>query len=305
MAEKNIESQLETVFSNNIYSLAEQRNSLLNSSSAIINEGFRGRTKAYTRFGSFELKESSGRNPKSEWEEYMGDRRWQNRSNFVKEIIMDKYDNLDAVADTSSTVYQEFFSALNRAIDRKIVKAALGPVLVGADDSQRHWISAEDDGVNSVDATSGLTYQDIISLRTNYIHRNVEISGGVVLAVSESEEGTLMNDEKFINNNYTNIRPVDDGKLQSVSGLQLIKFAGNKQSDPFPVENPILPETGGTRFNVCLAPRSIIFSMSDLDVKFYDSLPDYQRSKGFRITVRLSALRIEGAKVQTLKTTIL
>jgi hypothetical protein len=250
------------------------------------------------------LKESTGRNPGSEWEEYLGDRRWQNRTNFVKEIIMDKYDSLDSVADPSSTIYQEFFSALNRASDRKIIRSALGPVMVGADETQKHWISAEDDGVRTVNATSGLTYQNIIALRSNYIHKNVEIGEGVILAISENEEGVLMNDEKFISSRYTNSRPVDDGKLQKVSDLMLVKFAGNKIGDPDPVDNPVLPETGGFRSNVCLAPRSIIFSMSDLEVKFFDSLPNYQRSKGFRITVRLSALRIEGAKAQVLKTLI-
>jgi hypothetical protein len=217
---------------------------------------------------------------------------------------MDKYDNLDSVADPSSTVYQEFFATLNRAKDRKIVRSALGPVSVGADEQQRHWISAEDDGVRTVDATSGLTYQNIINLRTNYVHRNVEIGEGVTLSVSENEEGVLMNDEKFINSRYTEAKPVDDGKIQKVSGLWLVKFAGNKIGDPDPVNNPVLPEIGGSRSNVCLAPRSVIFSMSDLEVKFFDSLPNYQRSKGFRITVRLSALRMEGAKVQVLKTLI-
>jgi hypothetical protein len=292
-------------FENSFHVASQHKETLLSGSSAVKYLPADGKTVNYAGLKPFELEEATGQNPNKIYGDYTTTNRQMTKRRFTKTIYIDEKDDVnELIADPTSYLVQGLVYAKNRVIDSVIARAGSGAVLVGAPDTTPTSVSAEDDGVITVDATSGLAYGDIQAVTQNFINNNLSMEDirGALLVMSGAENTALMNEEKFINNNYLNGSNVNAGILSN-AGLYKTALVAGSVTGGITVANPILEEKDGTRTCLVLAPESILLSMKVNSLRVE---PSYTKVGSNEVTIDLwiNAMRSEGARVQLLKTTI-
>ena len=291
----------------NFYIAASQQTSLLSTLPAVKSMNFNSAKHNIVRLSGLEINEITGRNPKVNYEETGFDNRQIVKKDFAKAILFDNYDILEMMSNPTTDIYKEVMKAFNRQKDRIIAEACFSNVMCGDPNNGTPLtsITAEADGVRTIDATGGLTYNLLKQANTNFINSNV-VSGDLMNAnlsfiCAGSDMSQLLEEDKFINNNYTSIRPVDTGILTKVLGMNIVTLAGS-QTDQLTVNRPILKEDGTTRDCIIMAPDAIRFVVSDVKIEIREP-SEYVRSKALVFSARLGAIRTEGAKIQRIRTT--
>lgn len=292
-------------FSSNFFALAQQENSYLGSSAAVVYVPSNGKAYNMGRIGGLDLVEANVRNADLQIGDYDLDNRQLTWRLFTRTIQIDKkYDVADLIADPTSALMQELVKAKNRVIDRIIVEAAAGSVQTGSMDSALTTTSASTDGVLTVTATSGFTYAKVTEITENFINNQLqpEMFRGSVIALTGNEHTDLMNEVEFTSNDYISARPVESGMIQRAGMYELAMFAGSVNGG-ITVSNPILTESGGTRNCLVLAPGSVAMAM---EVTRFDVVPaaDKVNSNNITLALKIGAMRTEGARVQIVTTTV-
>lgn len=291
-------------FEKSFHVAAQQKETLLSGSKAVKYLSPEGKTVNYAGLKPFELVETTEQNPNKVYGDYTTTNRQMTKRRFTKTIYIDDKDDInELIADPTSYLVQGLVYAKNRVIDRVIARAGTDAVLIGAPNATPTSTSAASDGVITIDATSGLGYDDIMAVTQNFINNNLsmdEIRGSVLLATG-LENTALMNEEKFINNDYLNGSNVNAGILGKTGLYETVLFAGSVTGG-IQVENPILEEKDGARNCLVLAPESILVSMKLNDLRVE---PSYTKVGSNEVTIDLwiNAMRSEGSRVQILKTT--
>ena len=247
----------------NFHELAQQTKSRLVNSGVIKHVASDGKTHEMARIGRIELTEVSTRNPDKSYGDYSVDNRKFTKRRFTKTVQIDaKQDINELIKDPTSDILNQLHNAKERVIDRIAVAAAVGDVLVGAPDAAPTSVDAATDGVLTVDATAGLTYQKVQEVTENFINNDLDFSDfqGSTFAISGAENTALMNELEFISSDYISSRPVAEGKMSEAGTYRIVMFAGSKTGG-ITVPNPILPESAGVRSNVVLTRESIVMSM--------------------------------------------
>lgn len=303
-----IEQGLIQTWEQNFITLAQQRDSMLSMLPAVKYSAFTGTKHNVPRTGKTEMNKVAGRNPDKQYDEFLVDNRQIVRNTFAKTFIFDEKDIREMMADPTSEAYKSIMAAINREKDRVIARACLASVLVGDpnNNSALTSLSAANDGVKTIDATAGLTYALLKKGMTNFINNDI-VSGelrnaNLSFICGGTDLSDLLDEDKFINNEYTASRPVDDGYISKVFGMNVVALAGSETSN-ITVANPILTESGTTRSCLLLAPQSVLFSMENMKVDYEDKVPGKIRSKSLTVSVDMGAMRIEGARVQAVSTT--
>ena len=305
MSTPNIDAGAKLQFQESFYKLAQQRNTKLGSSSAVFYLPADGKTNNMARIGSTELVEVNLRNPDKQYIDYDLDNRKMTKRRFTRTFQVDKlYDINNLLADPTSPLMENLLNAANRVTDRVIVSASVGDVLVGGPEETGTLVSAANDGVITVAATSGLTYATIQSITQNFINNDLEYEDfmGTVLAISGKENTALMGQTNFISNDFITSRPVEEGVMRNVGTYGIVMFAGSVDGGITKV-NPILPEASGVRKCVALAPRSIAMSKK-VDLLEVKESATKVNSWDVTIDLWINAMRIEGKRVQIFTTTI-
>lgn len=293
------------MFQDNFYELAQQSKSKLVASRAIKYLPSKGKTTNFARMGRLELDEVSTRNPDKQYGDYSLDNRQFSKRRFTKTITIDaKHDINELIKDPTSSITAQLNNAKERMIDRIAISAAVGAVLTGQPDTAPTSTSAATDGVITVDASAGLTYEKIQEITENYINNELEDSDieGTTLCISGSENTDLMSEIEFINNDYIRGEVVGQGMVKSAGIYQITRFAGSKLGG-ITVNNPILPEGATLRKCVALAPESIVMTYEVALLNVKDS-PTKVNSYDITIDLWINAMRTEGVKVQIVSTTI-
>lgn len=291
-------------FQDSFYQLAQQTKSKLQATGAIDFVSAEGKTTNMARIGRIELTEVNTRNPDKQFGDYSIDNRQFQKRRFTKTITIDsKYDINEMLKDPTSDILTQLSNAKERVIDRIAIACAVGPVSVGAPDAAQSTITAAQDGVVTIDATAGVTYQTVMAGTENFINNDVpmDVWTGSTLCITGRENTNLMNEVEFINNQYMTSLP-QDGVISKAGAFYIALFAGSTNGG-VQVINPILPEGLTTRQCVLLAPKSIIMAMEL-------ALLDVQRSStkvnswDLTIDFWINGMRAEGAKVQIITTTL-
>lgn len=293
------------IFQDNFHELAQQTNSMLVNSSAINFLSSRGKTNHLARIGRLDLVEVGTRNPDKQFGDYNLDNRQFTKRRFTRTIQIDaKHDVNELLKDPTSDILKQLNSAKERVIDRIAIAAAVGNVLTGAPDTAPTTTSAAADGVITVDASAGLTYEKIQEITENFINNELLYSDfkGSMLAITGTENTDLMAEPEFISNDYISGRPVEKGIMDMAGTYGTVIFAGSK-SGGITVTNPIIPEGPTLRSCAVLAPGSVAMSMelARLDV---EKSATKVNSWDLTIDFWINAMRTEGARVQIVSTTI-
>jgi hypothetical protein len=303
----NLESAFKITFEETFYQLARQRQSYLEP--IALKKPFSGAAYGISRMGSVELEQEQGRNPLRNPQQPDFDRRWQTKENWSRDFALDKYDIHDMITDPTSALYVSLIEARNRLIDRTIIRAAMADVRVGASLDASNIITAEEDGVITVDATGGYGYDKAKEINTKF--KNNYHSDSRYMIQTPNEESELLDDEKFINRDYRNNSntAVETGSLSQSLGINFISnFSGsdNGAGGNGKVLNPIIPEIGGTRLCVAIVKDGVQLYATEVDINFIPASmnPMYKHTNILSLSLRVSCLRLEGSKVIIVKTTI-
>lgn len=299
----NLDQAQLQLFENNFERTVNQKESKLANSPAIKYMDIKGISNI-ARIDGDELTKVSGRNPDKVFSEFRVDNRKSITERYTKTYILDHMDKvINLIADPTADLYANLKEAKARAFDRLVCYTAGAPVIIGAPDEAGTTVSAEDDGVITLDATNGFTYKGVISPAiTNFANNYIDCSSGVTLVTSANEEEMLRNDDYYMNAFYSSANTVDKGKITNASGFNVVTFAGTVNGG-VEIENPILEEKEGKRTNLLLAPNSIGFAMEigDLSINKIDSKVN---SYGITIDLYFKAVRLHGQKVQKITSTI-
>lgn len=293
-----------TQFERNFMMLAQQKQSKLEASGVVKYLATDGKYNTLPRMGKIELVKVDGRNPKKQYTDYSVDNRMLRKNRFTASVLLDeKHDVNELITDPTSYIMTNLLAAKNRVIDRVICASAIGPVLVGSPNGPQEFISAADDGVQTVDATSGVNYETYTSIIQTFV--NSEITMDMIyqakLLITGKENTALMNEDKFINTRYMPGYAVEKG-FAKPGALDFILFSGSVTGGNT-VTNPILPEEATTRHCLALAPDSVAVSM-ELARLAVEQSATHVNSKELTIDFWISGMRTEGARVIDVKTTI-
>ena len=305
----NIENNLLITFQNTIEILLRQKQSYLSNIPGVVNAPFNGSVLGITRAGGVSLKEANERNGKLQYEQYLFDNRWVTKERWANSWIMDRKDLIDAITNPTSALYSAITDAVMKLKDKVILKASIAPVKVGGrtDSDPLREITAEEDGVKIIDATSGYNFDIIKRVKRNF--GNNYACKNVYIIQTVNEETELLSDDKLINRDY--IEALDnkhqEGSLMKSLGIRFISdFAGsdNGASGVGKKYDTVIPEIGGQRLCIALAERAVQFGLTQLDIRTESDLQGYVDSQAVKVIVRTHALRLQGEKVQIIKTTI-
>ena len=302
----SIDQGAKLAFEQTFFKLVQQTRSKLAASPAIRYVPSNSKVHNMTRLNKLELEEVSTRNPLKTMSDYELDNRMFRKRRFTKTVLIDaKHDINELLKDPTSDLMQQLVAAKNRVFDRVVAAAAVGDVLTGPADATMaaSTTSAAADGVRTIDATGGMNYETITQLTQTFINNAFDIEqiqGTQILATGE-ENSALMNEEKFINNDYIGARPVERSVMDKAGLYDVVLFAGS-ETGGIEVSRPVLPEAGSTRTCMALAPDSIAVAVELGDFKVIQN-PAYVNSYDLTIDLWINAMRTEGERVVAINTT--
>ncbi len=292
------------MFRDNFLELKQQTKSKIGGSPAVTYLPSAGKTQNLARIGRLELTEVSTRNPNKQYGDYALDNRQLTKRRFTKTIQIDKlYDINELISDPSSDILRQLINAKERVIDRVLAAAAIGPVLTGEPGAAPTSTSAADDGVETITATGGMDYSDIVAVTQNFINNAVPLEDfrNSLICVTGKENSELMAISQFINNDFIAAKPVDYGVQNKLGMYGVGLFAGSDSG--ITVANPVLVEGSTTRSCLVLAPEALAVSMEIGDVSVEKSAVKVN-SNDITIDFWINAMRTEGVLTQILTTTI-
>lgn len=291
-----------------------------------------GKSTAYDGLGTVEAQEISGRFPEVAFSDIEHTRRKIPRRRFAVAIPIDERDVNDIMMDPTNMYATAIVRAMERVFDRITIEAAFATIGTGEDFSTS--VTATADGVVQVDATSGLVYDHLLELGTNFINNDVgtDMPEKLFLAVTGDEHQALLSDYRVVqydasgktrnnvgggslaftaaagsenvvaspltNSDFTNRTGlIDNGRLVNAAGFDIIPFAAN-------APNPVIETDSDNSLRKCVAAstRGIIVGIHDeMEIDVQDRT-DLIQTKQVIAVVTMGALRTEGVLVQELQT---
>jgi hypothetical protein len=185
---------------------------------------------------------------------------------------------------------------MERVFDRVVVEALFANVLTGRDFGTS--VTAATDGVATVTATAGLTYEKLLEINQNFIDKEVgnEVPVSKMFAISGDEHTALMKENELVSGDYSRQYVVDAGEMVKANGLNLVKFAGG-------ITRPILTVAAGVRSCFAMAQNAMCVGMSkEMEIKIQER-PDLHETTQVEIIFELGAVRTEGVLVKKVTTT--
>ncbi len=293
------------LFEKNFERIATQKDTKLLNTPAIKHMDIKGISNI-SRIDSNELTEitNKGRNPDKVYADIRNDNRKSVARRFTKTYLVDSYDKaVKLITDPTSDLFTNLKEAKQRMTDKCIADASIASVIVGGPEEAGTAVSAEDDGVLTIDGKTNFNYSTVISPAiTAFTNNYIDPSIGCTLALSAQEEQGLRDDDKYMNMFYSAQKTVDTGKIVNASGFHIVTFAGT-QNGINEIEMPILPENEGVRSNLLLAPGAIAFAV---EVGRLECERAHGKVNSWEITIDMwvKAVRTQGKKVIKILSTI-
>lgn len=224
-------------------------------------------------------------------------RRGANLQTFYDAHFIDSDDMLKSFVDIKSGYAKSIAQSAMRQLDKVVAEAAIGSILTG--ENFTTTTSASTDGVQSVTAGSGLTYDKILEAKQALNSQDVGLNGErMFLAVTDVQAETLLQEVEVISGDYNRAEAARTGNLPPIAGFELIIFASAPQTG-----TSIINKVSTTRQCFAFSEDALMLGMlSDFDVR-YERRPDKVDTHQLVITSRYAALRTEGAKVVQINVT--
>lgn len=259
-----------------------------------------GKSMAYDGLGTIELAALNARFAAVEFTEMEHWRRKISKARFGATLGIDKTDLEERLTNPESGYADALAAAGKRQFDRVVVAAMFADVKTGED--FENTVTAANDGVVTVDATSGLTYAKLMEIHKNFIDNEVgnDMNTSFCLGITGGEHTDLMSELKLTSGDYSREYVVDQGTIQKAAGINLIKFAKNGAGGA----DGILGTAAGVRTSFCMAENAICVGMARTWEIVVENRTDLYDTKQVKITGVLGAVRTEGKLIQKVTTTV-
>jgi len=289
-----IDNALVTEFSDLVHQQAQQLQSRLRP--YLIVRQMSGDLFAYDGLGSVEAREVSGRNPPATFDDITHSRRKIARRRFVINLPVDQSDVRGALLNPESEYARVVAGGMLRQYDRVAYEAAFATVYTGRDFSTS--VTATNDGVQTVTATGGLTYDKLLEIRQNFYDKEVglDVNEKLFLTITGKEHTQLMNEEELVSGDFNREFVIEKGQITQALGMNLIGFGGG-------VNNPVIGVSSGTRTLLAASSRGICLGVSkEMTIKIQERT-DYIETTQVQVVCEIGAVRTEGVLVQKVTTT--
>jgi len=251
---------------------------------------------AYDGLGRVEARQVSGRNVPATFDDITHNRRKITRNRFVVNLPVDASDVRGALINPESEYARAIASAALRQYDRTIYDCAFADVLTGRDFETT--VTAANDGVVTVDATAGLTYEKILEINQNFMDNDVgtEMAEKLYGTITGDEHTQLMQEEELISSDFNRAFVVESGKIKQACGIDLIPFAAS-------VPSPIIPVASAERELLFASSRGICLGISkEMSIKIQER-NDLIETTQVQVVFEIGAVRTEGVLVQKVRVT--
>ena len=253
---------------------------------------------AYDGLTEVQAYHANGRNPDIQPVEANFTRRKMSRDRVVVTLLVDNKDVRGMLTDPQSQLAALCIAAVERETDRVIYDAMFATVYTGRNFATS--VTYSSDGVVSVDATSGLTYEILLGLRANFIDAEVGNQGqvGIALGISGDEHTDLMSEVELTSSDYTTQYVIQKGIITSALGMDLVAFGAGAN-----ITDPILETVSSERISFALAERGVALGISmerKVEVKDY---PTKIETSIINVIKELGAVRTAGVRVQRVRLT--
>lgn len=253
--------------------------------------------KTVETMDSLEAIEITSRHQKTQGQDIVHGRRRLRMREFRCTIYLDNKDEIGVLIDPERNYSAAVAKAMYRQFDRIVVEAALATVYTGRDMTTA--VTAATDGVITVDATAGSTYEKLLEVGENFMDYEIgtELEEETCLLMSGEEHTDFMQENELTSGDFSREFVVEKGKITRGAGLAFTHFGGK-------VSNPILAvSAGNVRSCIALASDGIEVGLAKDAEVFMDIRPDLNRAKQVQAVLMLGAVRKEGARVQEYQTT--
>jgi hypothetical protein len=290
----SIDQSLIIQFSDMVHAEAQQMTSRLKPYVQL--KQMTGDVFAYDGLGRVEARQVSGRNVPATFDDIEHNRRKITRSRFVVNLPIDASDVRGALINPESEYARAIAAAALRQYDRTIYNCAFADVLTGRD--FENTVTASADGVLTVDATSGLTYEKILEINQNFMDNDVgtETAERIFMTITGDEHTQLMQEEELISSDFNRAFVVESGRIKNACGIDLIGFAAS-------VPSPIIPVANSQRQLLAASSRGICLGISkEMSIKIQER-NDLIETTQVQVVFEIGGVRAEGALVQKVTVT--
>lgn len=249
---------------------------------------------AYDGLTEVQAYHANGRNPDIQPLEASFTRRKMSRDRVVVTLLVDNKDVRGMLTDPQSQLAQLCIAAVERETDRVIYDALFASVYTGRNFGTT--VTAATDGVVTVDATAGFTYEKLLEIRANFIDAEVGNQGvtPIAIGISGDEHTDLMSEVELTSGDYTSQYVIQKGIITQALGMDLIAFgAGSSITDPI-----LEIDTNPYRVSFALAQKGVALGISldrKVEVKDY---PTKIETSIINVIKELGAVRTQGVRVQ-------
>jgi hypothetical protein len=258
----------------------------------VIRKGINGDDFAYDGITEVQAYHANGRSPDIQPVEAGFNRRKMSRDRVVVTLLVDNKDVRGMLTDPQSQLAALCIAAVERETDRVIYDAMFATVYTGR--SFATSVTAATDGVVTVDATAGFTYEKLLEIRANFIDAEVGNVGQtpIVIGISGDEHTDLMSEIELTNNQYSAQYNINEGIIRRALGMDLAAFGGGAS-----ITDPIL-EIDTYRISFAMAAKGVALGISldrKVEVKDY---PTKIETSIINVIKELGAVRTQGVRIQ-------
>lgn len=294
MAGELIDNALVIQFSDHVHVLAQQMESRLRPFVEV--RPMSGETYAYDGLGPIEASPVVGRQQPVQFSDINHLRRQIARQRFALTLPIDAADVRGMLQNPQGEYAKACVRAMARVFDRVVVASMFATVYTGR--TMGTAVTAANDGVLTVTATSGLTYAQLIAIRKNFMDNDVgnDVEETFVMGIAGNEYTSLMQEVELVNDLYSQHYAIDKGRMAEAAGIKLVPFAAN-------APKPVLSVASSVRACFAMSTRGICVGMSKEFQLKVEPRPDLIEVTQVQIIFDLGAVRTEGALVQQVNTT--
>jgi hypothetical protein len=290
---------LTTAYSASVFELTQQRMSKLRGAVSV--EPLPAEDKLFPRIASQEVQQLQERSPLI----VPSNIQWDNRRLAAGRVgipfYVDKLDVERMLVDPKSVLAMRAAEALERNLDRVVIQSFTAPAMTGRNGTVP--ITAANDGVVTIDATSGFTYDTLLQIKEQFQSVELGTHGGtdegmkMYLIVSEQEHAKLMREGTLINSLYTQRgSAVDRGSLDMVLDFELIVYGSG-------VPYPMLPVTNNVRACYAICSGAVTLGITQNWETELEKVNARWQTWQVLASGVVGATRMEGARVVQINTT--
>lgn len=275
------------MYSDMIMPLVQQQGSLLMSSVSVEYGFTEGQYKWVEQIGSIAFNTTTNRIGATQWEEVDAYSRRISKQAFEKNLIFDRNEKLDRVADPMSAVSQGIVWGAGRKMDEVIAAAVTASAYQGKQSTGAVTLASYSSSAHVLteSGTDGLTFAKLRAIRKLFMAANVPANETITIVIAPQQWSDAMNVAQITSGDYNTNKILSQGNMGTFLGFNFVVYNGL---------------TLATNKRTCLAYAKSGVKLcvaNDLETYVDSSLAEHKHNIGFSAYLGMGATRLEEAKV--------